>query len=171
MRELSLNPFFLEAAKKILYEEFSVDRLTASYLSLKECPHRNKKSARQFIYRTMLRLLKNDDLGKQLDKGAWPVYRFTRKFQLQLSRPNSVPNIECTESSSSSGEVKTRLKERLQLLKMELLTAMGEVEEYSVLENEIPDIRAEVRELADESSDRCSKLLGKVKAIETLLHA
>lgn len=172
MNELSLNPLFIDAAKEILDEEFSVGRLTETYLALDKCPHAKKEAARQFIYRNMLRLMKNGELEKHEGKQAWPVYKFTKKFNVHLSPVSySTPPTKRAETRSSNRDVKARLRERLKVLKLEMLTAMGEVEEYSALENEVPGVRPAVQKLVDESRDRCSKLLGKVKAIETLLNA
>jgi DNA polymerase-1 len=50
-----------------------------------------------------------------------------------------------------------------------LLTAMGETEEYDAIYKEIPEMRVQIQSLYNDSRDRCSKLLGKVKALENLI--
>ena len=61
------------------------------------------------------------------------------------------------------------LTERLSNQKLNLLTAIGEVEEYEAIYQELPEMRMQIQELYNESRDRCSKLLGTVKAIEKLI--
>lgn len=171
MSDLSLNPLFLLAAKNILHEEFTVDRLTETYLSLDGCRHSKKKSARQFIYRNMLRLIKNGGLEKIVGDNNWPAYKFTKKFKVHLMPSEESSSTKVRDKLPSTREIKLQLEGRLKILKLEMLTAMGEAEEYSSLEIEVPGVKSTAHKLADESRDRCSKLLGKVKAIETLLNA
>jgi len=46
---------------------------------------------------------------------------------------------------------------------------MGEAEEYDAIYKEMPEIQMQIQELYNQSRDKCSKLLGKVKAIESLI--
>lgn len=61
------------------------------------------------------------------------------------------------------------LRERLKLHQAEVLTAMGEMEEYESICQEIPDLREMAQPRYNESRERCSRLLGRVKALESLL--
>ncbi len=65
--------------------------------------------------------------------------------------------------------LKKNLTERLNQQKLMLLTAIGEAEEYDAIYKEVPEIGAQIQELYNESRDRYSKLLGRVKAIENLI--
>ena len=172
MPAVILHPLIICAAKQIQKEEFSVDRFTETYMALDGCPHVIKKSARQYIYRNMLRLLSNGELEKMKGQNGWPIYRFTKKFQARPTPSDAVePSAAPVKTPPNTRDELKNLRERLKVIKLEMLTAMGEVEEYNTLESELPGMKKLTQKLAAESRDRCSKLLGKVKAIETLLNA
>ncbi|EIK45845.1 hypothetical protein O59_001484 [Cellvibrio sp. BR] len=61
------------------------------------------------------------------------------------------------------------LQERLNRHKLEMLSAMGETEEYDAICSEIPELQDDIQPLYNQSRDKCSKLLGRVKALESLL--
>jgi hypothetical protein len=96
---------------------------------------------------------------------GWPKYKLTDKFQLRPSPSvNPPPTHRVQNASSHQG-----LTERLNAHKMELLTAMGEVEEYDAICKDMPNLKEDIQSLYDDSRDRCSKILGRVKALESLL--
>lgn len=145
-----------------------MDQITKMYLLEGGGDHDTKKSARQFIYRTILRLIKSGEMAKLDGNKGWPKYKLTEKFQLRLSPsvnpPSTPPTYRAQNASSHQG-----LTERLNTHKMELLTAMGEVEEYDAICKDMPNLKDEIQSLYDDSRDRCSKILGRVKALESLL--
>lgn len=59
--------------------------------------------------------------------------------------------------------------EKLHRYKVEMLTARGETEEYDSLCQEMPHMRDAVQTLYNDANDRCSKILGRVKASESVL--
>ena len=132
--------------------------------------HSDLKLARQYIRRNMLKLISTGDLKIVNSEGRTHQYQLTDLFSLRLadSRVSSVDTI--SDSITQHEKVEQSLVERLHQQKLMLLTAMGEAEEYDAIYKEMPCMRAQLQELYNESRDRCSKLLGKVKAIENLIN-
>lgn len=167
----SENQAFLNAASRLLNKRFTVDTLTTLYLAQEDCPHKAKKGARQFVYRRLKQMLKRGEIVRHSDQGKWPMYEIARPSNaLMSSHQTPVSNAASQISQELSDRARENLQERMKVLRLEMLTAMGEVEEYSTLEAELPELNIVTCKLVEESRDRCSKLLGKVKAIETLLN-
>jgi transcriptional regulator with PAS, ATPase and Fis domain len=168
MKQIALKPEVLNTFSQLISEQFTVDHATKAYLSKTTCTHITKKKARQFIYRNMVRLMSTGELEKlNLSKG-WPQYRFTEKFRLVALSVNTSP-IDKAEVIPLQITTSANLTERLNLQKIELLTAMGEVEEYDSICREIPTMRTDIQSLYNESRDKCSKILGRVKALERVI--
>ena len=168
MVAIQLKHEVLKVLKTLNDGSFTVDQITKMYLVEGSEAHENKKSARQFIYRTILRLIKSGEMARLDGNKGWPKYKLTDKFQLRLSPsanpPSTPPTHRAQNASSHQG-----LTERLNAHKMELLTAMGEVEEYDAICKDMPNLKDDIQSLYDDSRDRCSKILGRVKALESLL--
>lgn len=169
MKEIALKSEILAVLKDIHVATFTVDELTEAYLQHPSSLHTSKKAARQFVYRTIKRLMKAGFMERLNAKGRWPQYTLTQQF---LSVYKSIPSI-----SPAPIEVIVQLqidplaglKERLKIHQAEVLTAMGEMEEYEAICQEMPDLREIAQPRYNESRERCSRLLGRVKALESLL--
>lgn len=169
MAEIPLKPEALNVLKKLHEGSFTVDQITKMYLVEGSEAHETKKSARQFIYRTILRLIKNGEMAKLDSDKGWPKYKLTEKFQLRLSPSVNPPSTSTAEKMQSASSHQS-LTERLNAHKVDLLTAMGEVEEYDAICKDMPNLKEDIQSLYDDSRDRCSKILGRVKALESLLN-
>lgn len=148
---------------------FAVAELTDAYMSAPGSNHNSKKAARQYVYRNMLRLINTGALERVSSGRRWPAYRMTKAL---LTNPDAIVSPKrVTEKAMQAADTPSRdkLKERLNFHKVEMLTAMGEAEEYDSICKEWPDMRIEVQERYNQAKDRCSKLLGRVKALEDLL--
>ncbi len=109
------------------------------------------------------------------DEG-WPHYRLCPKFQ-QMKEPidkrkkgprsRSGPSASDPTDNNASPEI--TLKERLSKHRSEMLCAMGEAEEYSELCSEYPELCDEAQGLYNSARERSAMLLGKVKALESIL--
>lgn len=178
VKSLKVKTGLLTVLPQLKGRDFTVDDLTETYRKDPVCHHRSKKSARQFVYRNMLRMIDTGDLTRVVVEGRWPQYRLTPQF-FARSRFTST-----TSSSTSPVKVdvptipvmakkqpdpRQSLQSRLNRHKLEMLSAMGETEEYDAICKEIPELRNEVQALYNASRDKCSKLLGRVKALESLL--
>jgi hypothetical protein len=168
MVAIQLKPEVLKVLKTLNDGSFTVDQITKMYLAEGTEAHETKKSARQFIYRTILRLIKSGEMAKLDGNKGWPKYKLTDKFQLRLSPSVNPPSTSPAHKMQSTPSHQS-LTERLNAHKMELLTAIGEVEEYDVICKDMPNLKEDIQSLYDDSRDRCSKILGRVKALESLL--
>lgn len=178
VKSLKVKTGLLIVLPQMKGRDFTVDDLTEAYRNDPGCLHQSKKAARQFVYRTMLRLIDSGDLTRVVVDGGWPQYRLTPQFfgrsQCSSAISPSAPlaNTEAPvipEVKVALPDPRQSLQERLNHHKLEMLTAMGETEEYDAICKEIPELRNKVQVLYNASRDRCSKLLGKVKALESLL--
>ena len=66
-------------------------------------------------------------------------------------------------------DVIQQLKERLKQSEVDLLTSIGESEEYMRLYQSFPEMKADLESLYMLARENSSKLLGQVKAIKSVL--
>lgn len=170
MREFALKSEILDALKEIRATPFTVDELTETYLNHPSSLHTSKKAARQFVYRNMQRLMKAGHMERLKTVSGWPHYALTQQFQ-RLSKTTSAKSPCPVEAVTVQLQIDplAGLKERLKIHQAEVLTAMGEMEEYEAICQEIPELREIAQPRFNESRERCSRLLGRVKALESLL--
>jgi hypothetical protein len=169
MKDISLKSAFRAVLQGIDTPSFTVDDLTQAYLNHSSSLHTSKKAARQFVYRNMQRLMKAGCMERIYADGRWPRYTLTASF-FKSAAGDSGSQIETPAPSPKPDQVAC-IKERLKLHQAEVLTALGEMEEYDVICRDMPDLREIAQPRYNESRERCSRLLGRVKALETLLTA
>ena len=102
-------------------------------------------------------------------EGRAHKYKVTEQLSARIADLSAPDMLENNDNQIPHNSLGKNLTERLHQQKLMLLTAMGEAEEYDAIYKELPAIGAQIQELYNESRDRCSKLLGKVKAIENLI--
>lgn len=171
MKEIALKPELLEVLKTIDTLTFTVDALTETYLQQPSSLHTSKKAARQFVYRNMQRLMTAGLMERVKVDGQWPQYCLTEQFtRLHICQPVETPS-QVEAQMSIALDPLAGLKERLKVHQADILTAMGEMEEYEAICKELPDLRAIAQPRYNDSRERCSRLLGRVKALESLLAA
>jgi hypothetical protein len=167
MKSFKAKLDFSNVLKNLSVDQFTVDELTKAYLNSPEATHHSKKAARQFVYRNMQRMMGSGYMVRLPVTHGWPLYTLTEQFH---SRSSLVKIKNETQSSAIAKlDSSQQLKERLNQYKLDMLTAMGETEEYSAICLSLPELKDDVQPLYNESRDRCSKLLGRVKALESLL--
>ncbi|MDR7089218.1 MULTISPECIES: hypothetical protein [unclassified Cellvibrio] len=172
MKSLTVKSGLLSAFSLLVNREFTVHDLTKAYLNNSACLHSSKKAARQFVYRNMLRLIDNGELTKVVVDSGWPLYRLTPLFKTQECATTIVttaPSAAPVRATVTNDIPRQSLQERLNRHKLEMLSAMGETEEYDAICSEIPELQDDIQPLYNQSRDKCSKLLGRVKALESLL--
>ena len=72
MVAIQLKPEVLKVLKTLNDGSFTVDQITKMYLAEGSGAHETKKSARQFIYRTILRLIKSGEMARLDGNKGWP---------------------------------------------------------------------------------------------------
>ena len=178
MSTIQMKPELLHALNEIQEDSFTVAELTTHYLEHPESLHKGKKPARQFIYRNMVRMMKSGLMEKLPDDGGWPRYRLTQKFRSNQPQTinrepsaSTAPQKTATNKSPSAPPKKpvAALRERLSKHRSDMLCALGEAEEYESLCKELPEFSEEAQSLYSEARERSALLLGKIKALESLL--
>lgn len=171
MKSVTVKSGLVSALSTLVHREFTVHDLTEAYLNDPGCLHSSKKAARQFVYRNMLRLINNGELTRVVVESGWPLYRLTTRFRALGEVPviAAAPLATPVKTMVARDNPRLSLQERLNRHKLEMLSAMGETEEYDAICSEMPELRDEVQPLYNQSRDKCSKLLGRVKALESLL--
>ncbi|TWX68056.1 hypothetical protein ESZ36_12375 [Colwellia demingiae] len=83
------------------------------------------------------------------------------------------PAVDIDQKKESDLEVTNSLSEtlvdRLNHYKNELLTGLGEVDEYKLLCNQFPELHTKLQSKYNEVREKNSKLLGSIKAVENLI--
>lgn len=177
MSTIQIKPELLHALTELQGECFTVAELTKHYLEHPESLHKGKKLARQFIYRNIVRMIKVGLVNKLADGGGWPKYQLTQKFRSQYSQksaiaPSSTPLKRApitTVNETPPEKPITALRERLCKHRSDMLCALGEAEEYEALCKELPELSKEAQSLYAEARERSALLLGRIKALESLL--
>jgi len=142
---------------------FSTTIITEAYLESEYCEHEKKESARQYIYRHINNLIREQLIVKLgISNGKTIEYKLTQKS-----------NVETGDKVRSADgypiDVISRLRSRLKETRSILLATMGETEAYKEMVEDIPYLQKELQEKYNDAKDKASKLLGKINAYEALI--
>lgn len=173
MQAIRLQPALQTALQQFQQDPFTVSRLTQAYQEQSRNSRSSLKAARQFVYRNIQRLLRAGLLEKLPAPKGWPRYRLVDAFSASLPthvQSNAGPVASVPKISPPSRWMDINvLQKRLSQHKSEMLCAMGEAEEYSALCQDHPYLQEQAQILYNQARDRSALLLGKVKALETLI--
>ena len=170
MKKTRIKPELLTLLTSGKFETFTAPELTRAYLQLPFCQSLEEKTAGQFILRNLRRLEKKNILERTGEKSGRSVrYQVSQNFS-ETNMVEGLPHFtaQCKGEKRSEGFVEN-LRKRHRQCKLELLTAIGEVEEYEAIIKELPQQRENIQELYNVARDLCSKTLGRVRALETLI--
>lgn len=169
MKQRKFKKEVIDTFRLLAGKTFTIGKALEVYLTTPSKIHSESKSARQFVHRNILRFLSTGDIVQVASQGRVQQYKMTDQFSERLTNENQSSNTTKNEPLVQKNTLGKNLTDRLNQQKLMLLTAIGEAEEYDAIYKELPEIGAQIQELYNESRDRCSKLLGKVKAIENLI--
>lgn len=132
----------------------------------------------KLLYRQLDRLVRRGILSKSRFEGGSVQYKKSKLFDstnfvinkiLITKKPEE--NVELTNINVDIKRV--HIEERLLALvgrcKVDLLTCIGESEEYIRIYSEFPELKSQLEPKYLESRERSSKLLGKIKALDAVL--
>ena len=156
------------------FDDFTVLQLRDEYQILTNRKIPDESDARRYVYAQLKRLVEKGLLVKEKRAGqSKHFYRKTKWFYESNLNPKGQPDSDRTKttinSSNDSKDASTFLYSKLKRYKLELLTAIGESDEYESLYTELPSMADELKARYRQSKDYSSKMLGKVKAIESLI--
>lgn len=154
------------------FNNFQVVQLRDRFLSALSS-NQSVSETYKFIYRQVCRLVKKKALRKVNKEGSKTVtYQKTELFgQINFVIKDSIETGKPSQKLLDKTEhaVIQQLQERLKQTEVDLLTSIGESEEYMRLYQSFPEMKEHLESqymLARESS---SKLLGQIKAIKSVL--
>lgn len=170
MSKVRIKPELLSLLTRAETEYFDSSELCTAYTELPSCKGLTNRQVQQFILRNIKRLAKAGLITEERGQAGKTIkLKVTDRFRLGdyiVGSPHCPAESINTTSAEDSA---ANLNEQLSHHKLELLTTIGEVEEYENLSRQNPDMRASIQGLYNDARDRCSKLLGRVKATEALI--
>ena len=169
MKQRKFKKEVIDTFQLLAGKTFTIGQALDVYMSTPSKIHSESKSARQFVHRNILRFMATGDIVQVKADGRAYKYRITEQFSARIAESSNTDVAVNNGKQNPHNALGKNLTERLHQHKLRLLTAIGEAEEYDAIYKELPEIGAQIQELYNESRDRCSKLLGKVKAIENLI--
>lgn len=168
MRKRQSSQEFFDLLASGRWIDFTVSELKYAYQALPNRAHLSDKAAWQFVYRQISRLEKRGLVSRLANqKGERARYRLND--QVTPTGVSATVERSGQESIEIDSAIRLALKEKLHRYKVEMLSAIGETEEYDAICAELPDMRDSVQKMYNEARDRCSKMLGRVKALESIL--
>ncbi|MGY5451995.1 hypothetical protein ACVFI8_13795 [Agarivorans sp. MS3-6] len=153
------------------FQQFTVSQLKTAYQEVYK--EETNKNASQMVHRTLRRLIANKMLTKQHENGKH-VYLKTSTFSPQLLSP-SKPNKEAKSAvqpfveSGLNPKISAQLdalQSTLNQYQVNLLSSIGEAEEFKRLCDSIPQARAKLYPRYMTARNHSSTLTGKIKALE-----
>ena len=154
------------------FDNFHVTQLRDAYLENSSVVQ-DLVEARKYIYRQILRLVKKGLLLKKGTKNSKnTVYQkselfFIANFIVQ-NEMNSKVNKPDPSTTGTSLAI-PQLEERLKQSEIDLLTSIGESEEYIRLYKSFPEMKLHLESQYLQARESSSKLLGQIKAIKSVL--
>ncbi|WP_043316136.1 hypothetical protein [Microbulbifer sp. HZ11] len=169
MTPSKIRPELLDLLVSGKFDTFTCPALTQAYFALPGCTSPTKRAASQIVARAV-KTLKVDNLvvNTSAASARSKQYQLTADFYriFSVTRGNTVP---ASESNTTNENFHSILEGKLLEYKVELLEAMGEVEEYEELSKTAPEKRKQIQTLYDRARDQFSRTQGRVKAIEAVL--
>lgn len=173
MKTIRVDHILLSLMKQPANSPFSTTSIRDRYVAqISRCDNPDRNSVRKYIYKELLRLESAGVIERhdgETGRGCKFIYRGEPSgIFLQTKRSPFARPIEKNESSIDQETLKG-LKEELSKRRVELMASIGEAEEYQRLYKQFPTLQQAVRPQYFESRDRSTKLLGQLRAVETVL--
>ncbi len=169
---IKINTQLLSIIQDESFNNFSVTQLRDAYLASTLVSH-DLVEARKYVYRQILKLVKNGLLLKKGRKNSKQiVYQksemfFKAEFNEQSSSATSVNKI--IPAIVNTNDTIQQLEERLKESEVDLLTSIGESEEYMRLYKSFPEMKTHLKSRYLQARENSSKLLGQIKAIKSVI--
>jgi len=168
---ISINEHIHAVLMKDFFNDFTVTQFRDNYMAQLTQPA-DAVTSREIVYRQVLRFLK---LGLLQKKEANNVRKSTysktseffkshfkvRSTKLSALSTDSAPRIK----NSAMKSIEAQLKQ----YKVDLLASVGESEEYMRLYHSNPELKQMLEPEYLQARDQSSRLLGQIKALNTVL--
>lgn len=154
------------------FDNFQVVQLRDRFLSASSS-NLSVSDTYKFIYRQVSRLVKKRALRKVNKESSKTVtYQKTEQFhQINFAINERSEGVNPSPKLLDKTEYGAthQLKERLKQSEVDLLTSIGESEEYMRLYQSFPEMKAHLESQYLQARENSSKLLGQIKAIKSVL--
>ncbi|WP_036798619.1 hypothetical protein [Photobacterium marinum] len=174
-KPIKINQYLYFILMDDQFDNFTVIEMRDAYLS-KFDNHLDTTEARKIVYRQILRLQRRGLLEKNGANNARDSrYKKTALFyesDLQPHPKDASPVRQinnCGHIDECKDPVIQQLKERLKQCEVDLLTSIGESEEYMRLYESFPEMKEHLESQYLQARENSSKLLGQIKAIKIVL--
>ncbi|MBU2919126.1 hypothetical protein KO505_14360 [Psychrosphaera sp. F3M07] len=164
---MKLDPLVIQIIVATNFDNFTTSDVRASYMTLKNDPLLDPVDVRRKLYGELLKLVKKGWLNKKSSNGKG----FTRfsKTKLFDTRALNEFSSEKTTIKSVIQDIQQTLIDKLKYYKTELLLNIGETDAYKELYTELPELVDEIQPQYNIARDNNTKILGKIRAIESLM--
>lgn len=169
MMNIKIDVLLAKILEKEEFNRFSVVKLRDEYLHFSPATL-SSNEARRYVYKHILRLVKLGVLTKSGTKNSHKIiYKKTNLFNDAnfIAREEQLPQktFDKPLPVSNQKKLETILKE----YKVELMSTIGESEEYIRIFESFPEMKEHLKDKYQTARDKKSKLLGNIKAIQTAL--
>ncbi|MDG1751814.1 MAG: hypothetical protein P8I03_09170 [Thalassotalea sp.] len=162
---MKLDPLVAQIIAVENFNHFTTSDVRSAYLALKNDPSLDPNSVRRNNYAELLKLVKRGWLNKK-SSNIKGLTRFSKTDLFDVSNL-SVNNYK--PHASPTVDHHQHLLTKLKHYKAELLLNIGESEAYKELYSEFPELVDDIQPQYNAARDNNTKILGKIKAIESLL--
>lgn len=173
LQNLKVDETLIELLRKQVDTPFSTTDIRDRYIiHIPEDQQPDINQLRKYIYRELLRL----ESAKLIERYGGSTGRGCRflfcpeasSFEIK-AKPSPFINNDCHSEPVMNSDTQQALQEELSQRRVELVASIGEAEEYQRLYNKYPALRVAVKEQYLESRERSTKLLGQLRAVESVL--
>jgi len=169
-KSLRIKPELLGLLKLRGDATFSIFELCHAYEELPVCRELTKKQVIQFIVRNLKRLEgKGLAIKTCMKRGRDTRYKLSNSFHEGLYTVGSPHCPKALNEAKVSSFLLDKLKKRLGAHEINLVVTLSEIEEYKNLGLQNPSVKAPLKSLYVEAQNHSSKLLGQIKATESLI--
>lgn len=172
-RKIKFDKDLIEILLTPSFDNFTVLELRSAYLANSTNSPISKIEARRFVYRHIRRLEKKGLLQKKESSGGSRRVYYSKTKDLceaifEHQSENEVSSVKGLNLDIEK-EVYSELQLKRSRYKSDLLITLGEMEEYRSLRERFPELADYMEGIYRQASEECSKVHGRIKAIEKLL--
>lgn len=172
-QSLKVDKTLIELLRKQSATPFSTTDIRDLYiLQLPDGQRPGRNQLRKYIYKELLRLESAKVVqrhGGSAGRGCQFIFS-PEHLNVEIdAKPSPFERSDPNAKSPMDVETQRALQEELSQRRVELVVSIGEAEEYQRLYNKYPALRGAVKEQYLESRERSTKLLGQLRAVETVI--
>lgn len=173
VQPLRIDKILIELLQKRPDIPFSTTEYRDLYLAQLSPDRRpDNNRLRKYIYKELLRLESASVITRHegsTGRGCKFIYRSNDKKPPIKTKPSLFSTLNRHPESSTDLATHKALQEELSGRRVELIASIGEAEEYQRLYQKYPALRNAVKEQYVESRERSTKLLGQLRAVESVI--